>query len=298
MATANKVLSIAAGEIGYNRFDDPKQGTKYGRWYAEKTNSNYFGTNGVPYCSMFVSWVLDQAGQKCAGMPTASCLTALNGAKNAGIVRKSKKDAKPGDLVLFVWSGTQPDHIGICELNKGSYIQTIEGNTSSGTSGSQSNGGGVYRRTRSWDNVLAVVAVPYDGSSSGGTPTASKLEVDGHIGKASTKEWQRQLGCSTIDGIISGQGEWNRASIPRIESVTWTGEGSVMAEKLQKFLIAEGYGVGSDGADGLIGKSTVRALQKWMREELGYKKHAIDGVLGSVTAMNVQNALNAGRFKG
>ena len=100
MATANKVLSIAAKEVGYSRWDDPKNGTKYGRWYAKKTGSSYFGTNGVPYCAMFVAWVLAQAGQKCSGMPTASCTTFLNGVRKAGLVRSSKKSAKAGDAVI------------------------------------------------------------------------------------------------------------------------------------------------------------------------------------------------------
>lgn len=39
-------------------------------------------------------------------------------------------------------------------------MQTIEGNTSPGTSGSQSNGGGVYRRARSYDSIIGV-ARPY-----------------------------------------------------------------------------------------------------------------------------------------
>src|SRR5690606_31668374 len=39
-------------------------------------------------------------------------------------------------------------HVGIVEKVISSGVQTIEGNTSGGSSGSQSNGGGVYRRTR------------------------------------------------------------------------------------------------------------------------------------------------------
>ena len=27
--------------------------------------------NGVPFCAMFASWVFDQAGAKCAGLPEA-----------------------------------------------------------------------------------------------------------------------------------------------------------------------------------------------------------------------------------
>lgn len=300
MATASKVLSIAAKEIGYSRWTDPKAGTKYGRWYAEKTKSPYFGTSGVPYCAMFVAWVLDQAGQKCAGMPTASCLTAKNGAKKAGIIRSNKKDAKAGDLVLFDWDGNgNPDHIGFVEKNKGSYIQTIEGNTSSGNSGSQSNGGGVYRRTRSWSTVNCVIAVPYSGTTSkpSTSTTSSKIKVDSLWGKDTTTAMQKQLG-TTVDGIVSSQRSGNKKYLPNC-TTGWEfkskAEGSKMITALQKKLNAYGnYGL---DVDGVMGPATVTALQKWMRSRCGYVKHAIDGVIGPNTAANVQNAINAGYFK-
>lgn len=299
MATASKVLSIAEKEIGYSRWDDPNPGTKYGRWYAQDHGS-YFGQSGVPYCAMFAAWVLAQAGQTCPGMPTAAVLTAYNGAKSAGIVRADKKAAKPGDLVVFNWNdgGKAQDHIGFVELNKGSYIQTIEGNTSSGASGSQGNGGGVYRRTRAWSNVYAVIAVPYDGTSvgtTGGTTTAAtgKIAVDGCIGTASTKAWQTQLG-TTSDGIISGQDADDQPAIPNVYSERIGKGGSAMVKALQTFLNRFGFNL---TVDGYLGKKTVTALQQWMRDKLGYKKHAIDGILGYNTACNVQNAINAGAFK-
>lgn len=163
MATANDVLRIAAGEIGYNRWDDPQQGTKYGRWYAQITNSPYFGTNGIPFCAMFVSYVLNQAGQKCAGFPTASCGSALSGAKAAGIVLSNIRNTQAGDIVIFDWGkkDNSHDHVGFVELNKGGYIQTVEGNTSPSNSGSQGNGGGVYRRTRDWSVVQAIIRPVY-----------------------------------------------------------------------------------------------------------------------------------------
>lgn len=184
MATAKEVLAIAAKEIGYNRWDDPQQGSKYGRWYAQKTGSPYFGQNGIPFCAMFVSWVLDQAGQQCAGFPGASCTAILNAAKKAGLVIPNKRNAIPGDIALFDWdprSGNGVDHIGYIELNKGSYVQTTEGNTSSGNSGSQSNGGGVYRRTRSWDSIAYVIRPPYSQEETEAEKAArlEKERVDG-----------------------------------------------------------------------------------------------------------------------
>ena len=53
--TAEDVMNIAQDEIGYSRWDDPQEGTKYGRWYADYTDEPYYGTSGVPYCAMFVS---------------------------------------------------------------------------------------------------------------------------------------------------------------------------------------------------------------------------------------------------
>lgn len=165
MATPTDVLRVAAGEIGYSRWDDPAEGTRYGRWFAEHTGSSYYGQNGVPYCAMFVSWVFDRAGQPMPGLPTASCSVIVS--NNRGTSRSvSIRDAEPGDVILFDWNpsaGDGADHVGIVEKNCGSYVQTIEGNTSSGSSGSQSNGGGVYRRTRDWSTVYAVYRPEYSG---------------------------------------------------------------------------------------------------------------------------------------
>ena len=299
MATVSKVLSIAAGEIGYSRWDDPNPGTKYGRWYAQKTGSSYFGQSGVPYCAMFVAWVLNQAGQSCPGMPTAAVLTCYNGAKSAGALRSNVRDAQPGDLVIFNWKdgGKVQDHIGFVEKNLGSYLQTIEGNTSSGKSGSQGNGGGVYRRTRNWGNVYAIVKVPYSGSNSSGGSTggssSGKIEVDGHIGPTTVTAWQAQRG-TTKDGVISGQSTSDKAAHERINAIQYGSGGSNLVRSVQQFVTSKGYTV---TVDGYLGKNTVTAIQQWMRDKLGYKKHAIDGICGPNTAANIQNAINAGYFK-
>ena len=285
---ANDVLSVARGEIGYNRWDDSQAGTKYGRWYA-KDHGSYYGTSGVPFCAMFVSWVFDQAGAKCAGIPEAYCPYILNDAKKAGAVLSDKTKAQPGDVVLFDWDGGVVDHVGIVEKNYGSYVQTIEGNTTiNGVSGA------VGRRTRSWGTIAAIVRPSWGTASSGGTSTATgKIDVDGHIGKNTVTAWQKQLG-TTADGVISGQSTADKAAHERINAIQYGSGGSQMVRALQRFLTAKGYTV---TVDGYLGKNTVMALQKWMREKLGYKKHAIDGILGEYTAYNVQNAINAGAFK-
>lgn len=203
MASANKVLSIAAGEVGYSRWDDPQAGTKYGRAFAEKVGNSYYGNSGVPYCCMLVWWVLDQAGMTVPGMPTASCTTLRNACANAGMI-VPKMSAQPGDIVIFDWPGSRDganDHVGFVELNKGNYIQTIEGNTSSGASGSQGNGGVVARRTRDWSVVQDVIRPAY--GSDKPLPDALKKYTD-----LDAEAWYiDSLDKAVRAGIVHGNGD-------------------------------------------------------------------------------------------
>lgn len=161
MSKIKDLLAAAAAEIGYNRFDDPLAGTKYGRHYAQLVGKPYYGTSGVPYCAMFVSYLFDVLALPQPFLPEAYCPYMKNKAKQAGML-VDKHAARPGDIVLFDWGGDGVcDHVGIVEKNCGSYLQTIEGNTSTGTTGSQSNGGRVARRTRSFNSVNCVIRPNY-----------------------------------------------------------------------------------------------------------------------------------------
>lgn len=203
MASANRVLSIASGEVGYSRWDDPEAGTKYGRAFAEKVGNSYYGNSGVSYCCMFVWWVLDRAGMTVPGMPTASCTALRNACANAGMI-VPKMSAKPGDIVIFDWPGSRDganDHVGFVELNKGNYIQTIEGNTSSGASGSQGNGGVVARRTRDWSVVQDVIRPAY--GSDKPLPDALKKYTD-----LDAEAWYiDSLDKAVRAGIVHGNGD-------------------------------------------------------------------------------------------
>lgn len=161
MGTVNDVLGIASKEVGYSRWSDPAAGTKYGRWFAGLTHEPYYGENGVPYCAMFASWVLNQAGVSCAGFPGAYTPTMLAAARKSGATVQ-KSAAQAGDIVYYDWSGDgTPDHVGIVVANRGTYLVTIEGNTSRGDGGSQGNGGYVAKRTRSFDYVCGIVRPRY-----------------------------------------------------------------------------------------------------------------------------------------
>lgn len=271
MATASKVLEIAASQIGYSRWDDPKAGTKYGRWFAGVTHESYYGESGVPYCAMFVSWVLNQAGQACAGFPGAYCPTILTAARRAGLA-VAYSQARPGDIVFFDWDGGETDHVGFIELNRGSYYQTIEGNTSNGI---------VARRTRALSTVCGVIRPPYTANATKPASVKAKaLDVDGAVGFKTVKRWQ-QVMRTTADGIISGQSEWDRPYLPAVYAIEYTGGGSQLVSAVQKVVGAT--------IDGYMGPETVTKMQKL----LGVTQ---DGYLGRETAKALQRRLNEGRF--
>lgn len=162
MSAAKDVLYCAQQWIGYSRWNDPEPGTVFGRWYAGLVGDSYFGESDVPYCAMFVSYCLDWAGIEAAGLPGSYVPWILSANSDAGRL-VANEDAQPGDLVMFDWQGDGvADHIGIVEENHPDegWMQTIEGNTSPGSGGSQSNGGGVYRRARNYSSIIGV-ARPY-----------------------------------------------------------------------------------------------------------------------------------------
>lgn len=271
MATASRVLEIAASQVGYSRWDDPRAGTKYGRWFAGITHEGYYGQSGVPYCAMFVSWVLNQAGQACAGFPGAYCPTILTEARRAGLA-VAYSQARPGDIVFFDWDGGVTDHVGFVELNKGYYYQTIEGNTSNGI---------VARRTRALSTVCGVIRPPYAANTAKPASAKAKaLDVDGWIGIKTVRRWQEVMR-TPVDGIISGQDEWDRRYLPNVYAIEYDGGGSLLVEAIQR---AAGATI-----DGYLGPNTVRAIQRRIGVE-------VDAYFGPETAKAIQRRLNEGRF--
>jgi hypothetical protein len=143
-------LHIAIGELGQTENPANSNRTKYGKWY---------GLDGNPWCAMFVSWCMNQAGVpfKYAYCPSVVA-DARAGRNGLSVVPFSAVEA--GDLALYDWPGESPglaDHIGIVERKTtGDGFTAIEGNTSFGN---DSNGGKVMRRDRTTSLVLAFVRV-------------------------------------------------------------------------------------------------------------------------------------------
>jgi len=151
--SAVKVLAIAKKFVDEAYAEEGDNLTIMGKWY---------GLNGQPWCAMFVSYCFDQAGlvQLVAAQSKkgfASCDAGLKYfAKNNQLVPVGQ--AQPGDIVFFQFDqDAEPDHVGIVYSNDGKNLVCFEGNTSGDTKGSQSNGGGAYKKKRPYSLVMGVV---------------------------------------------------------------------------------------------------------------------------------------------
>lgn len=274
--TVQDVLRIAAGEVGYSRWDDPEEGTKYGRWYASITGSPYFGKSGVPYCAMWVSWVFDQAGVQCEGFPRAVAIDARDGFNRA--FRPS--ESKSGDAIGFDWDadGTG-DHVGIVESRYGDWvtISTFEGNT----------GNGEVKRCTRHVSQCTVAVRPYYAESSSPAKDEGRLDVDGVAGPNTVSEWQRQMG-TEVDGVISGQMRDHDRYRRNVWAVDHGNGGSQLVRAVQRRVGA--------WVDGDWGEQTTRQIQALLRH-WGYYTGAIDGDFGHHSVESLQRSLNDGRWE-
>ena len=134
------VLDVGRSQIGVR--ETPVNRQKYGSAY---------GANGVAWCQQFAWWVMREAGCGALVPKSASTIATYDWFKQRG---QAPKEPRPGDLVFFNWrdgsrAWPMPQHVGIVEhVNSDGSLTTLEGNTQTGTSGNQSDGGGVWRRAR------------------------------------------------------------------------------------------------------------------------------------------------------
>lgn len=75
-----------------------------------------------------------------------------------GLTAITFSDARPGDIAVY-WGG---EHIGVVrDQPRGSVVDTVEGNTSPGSEGSQYNGGCVALKTRNQSDVTVIARPNY-----------------------------------------------------------------------------------------------------------------------------------------
>lgn len=128
---------------------------KYQIGYTEgRNNSNqysqFFNANNRPWCGDFVSWCARQAGIPENVIPSSAYVPDFVTfyTSRSRFKRRGTYTPQMGDLIVFDFNGNgSGDHIGLVESIQGSYVYTIEGNTSK--AGENANGDGVWRKGRS-----------------------------------------------------------------------------------------------------------------------------------------------------
>lgn len=147
------VLQKALDQKGIRESPPGTNRTKFGAWY---------GMDGVPWCAIGVSWVFHHADQEEIPKFAYTPLFFEWFKDNARAFTKPEK-AMRGDIVFFDFAPRQRiQHVEFILRNLGGgFLQCLGFNTSSGTAGSQDDGGGVFVRTRPYGDVVGIGRPPY-----------------------------------------------------------------------------------------------------------------------------------------
>ncbi len=262
MPTTTDVLNFARSKLGTVESPPNSNHQEFGVWY---------GFDKVPWCAIFVSWCMAQAG-------VANQYRNASVAYSLDTARKQTRhtgEFRAGFVACRINSGGDwgPGHTGIVEaVHSDGTVTTIEGNTSPGAGGSQRDGGGVWRRRRArsyWNKQC--IRIDYSGGQSPApTPPSGGLTVDGDFGPNTVKALQASLNSTGANPKIGVYGNF----------------GPVTKKALQARL---NHIVGPVRIDGDIGPQTVKALQR----HVGV---AQDGDWGPNTTKALQRKLNAKTF--
>lgn len=267
MAVATDVLNPARGKLRTVESPPESNNQMFGIWY---------GFNKVPWCAIFVSWCMAQAGVQ-GQYRNASVAFSLDTARKQG---RRTGEFRAGFVACRLndpsgeWG---PGHTGIVEaVHSNGEVTTIEGNTSPGDGGSQRDGGGVWRRRRPksyWNRQC--IRIDYSGASTPPPPPAAPapgggLAVDGDFGPNTIKALQVRLNNTGANPRLGVDGDFGPSS----------------KKALQARL---NHVAGPVGVDGDVGPQTIKALQR----HVGV---AQDGEWGPNTTMGLQRKLNSGSF--
>lgn len=268
--TAAKALQIAASQIGYRERGNNR--TKY----HPDMGLGY----GQPWCACFTSWVLWKAGFSKAELKSmlGSNLFLVYGIMNH--IKKRgmwKSSPRPGDLAIFTYS-----HIEIVEkvLSNGK-IQTIGGNTTSGSRGSQNNGDGVWRKVRDRKSIRGFVRIPYDSGGSGSnTRGIDGMDLGGMDAGPKPDIDER--------GVLNENGVWNTATVTELArdlgiTLPLTSTAAFWRAVETKAGFPPNY------VNGKVDTETVQWVQ-W------YTNQTVNGVWNTRCILNIQKYLN-GRKK-
>ena len=187
------VIAVALSQLGYQESASSSNisGESGGSGNYTEFMKHVYGSNEAwAWCAAFCAWSLHQSqstdhvgynkfyrnhtGESGYHWCEISCPYWKQALQFDGLYKNSAYNGgsytpKTGDLIFFKSSGaTVVGHIGLVVYTDGSYVYTVEGNTSSGT-GLEANGGGVYfkKYALSSSNIDGYGALDYPSTSDG-----------------------------------------------------------------------------------------------------------------------------------
>ncbi len=151
--TAKQIIDRAKSQIGVCENPPNSNNVIYNTWYYGHPVSGA----SYPWCAVFISWLFKAEQSLC--IKTASCVQMLEWFEKRGQIVKTPQ---AGDIVFFKYStnNRRTNHVGLVVSYDGKVVNTIEGNTSSSSKGSQDNGGMVAQRNR-YSNIVAYARPKY-----------------------------------------------------------------------------------------------------------------------------------------
>jgi hypothetical protein len=147
--TVNQTDGERVRNIAYGFVGTKEVGNNGGYWVTKFLKSVGLRP-GNPWCAAVVSFCLDSADIKTMRVRSglARHFISKNKTIKATKVLQSNMKIPMGSVVVWRRGTTTFGHVGFVDRWQGASGTTIEGNTSSGRSGNQWNGGGVWHRNR------------------------------------------------------------------------------------------------------------------------------------------------------
>jgi hypothetical protein len=223
--------------------------TPFGAWYHDQYE---------PWCDQFASYVGEASGNADVVGHFEYCPSHVDWFRQRGQWGDSPQ---VGALVFYSWGQNGvADHVGIVVSFDDGFINTYEGNTSSGDAGSQANGGGAYARTRPRSGLILGYGYPAYSGDSSPAPAPAPAPQSAY-GPPFPGEYLRVQSPMQHDGNVE---TWQARMHERGWSITvdgWFGnESATVARNFQLDSSAHGWPL---SADGVVGPATWSAA--WNR---------------------------------
>ena len=177
MQARQRAATLARSKIG--TVERPTNRVEFNEWY-------YGSDVSAAWCATYASWVTYNAGAPVPATTSkgfAYVAAGVNWAQAHGLWRPRTYTPQLMDEAVFSFEGQRPDHIELVEDpskwagGKGSLVN-IGGNTQRpGGSGSQRDGGGVWRRVRG-AYLIGFILPPYPADPTPPTPTPDPILED------------------------------------------------------------------------------------------------------------------------